>query len=159
MTQPCPRCGGVFPGASTATCPDCGAPRPDPSWTLPVSQDFGNTLESSRGAGGSLTPGKKYALVVVAGTGDAAGRVIPIEKSRVTLGRMDCDVVLDDPQLSRQHAIVSIQGTTARLEDLGSTNGTFVDEERIQQAELSDRTEFRIGAHQLVFVVRDEDGF
>jgi S-DNA-T family DNA segregation ATPase FtsK/SpoIIIE len=116
-------------------------------------------MESSRGTGGSLLAGKKYALVVVAGSGDAAGRVIPIEKPRVTIGRMDCDVVLDDPQLSRQHAIVSIHGTNARLEDLGSTNGTFVDDERIEQTELSDRSEFRIGAHQLVFVVRDEDGF
>ena len=41
--------------------------------------------------------------------------------------------------------------------DLGSTNGTFVDEERIQTEELLDRFEFRIGSHELVFVMRDVD--
>jgi pSer/pThr/pTyr-binding forkhead associated (FHA) protein len=45
----------------------------------------------------------------------------------------------------------------ARLEDLGSTNGTFVDGERVESAELSDRSEFRIGFHEFVFVMRDQD--
>lgn len=154
----CARCGVELPEAGS-TCPRCGAPRPDPAWTRPLGGAVAPTLESSRGPGGTLTAGKKYALVVVAGADGAVGRVIPIEKPRVTIGRMDCDIVLDDPQLSRQHALVTVQGVGARLEDLGSTNGTFVDEERIERVELSDRSEFRIGMHLLVFVVRDEDGF
>jgi len=78
-------------------------------------------------------------------------------KSRITLGRADCDVSLKDPELSRQHALISIHGMNARLEDLGSTNGTFVDGERVESAELSDRSEFRIGFHEFVFVMRDQD--
>ena len=85
------------------------------------------------------------------------GRVVPIAKPRVVMGRAECDLVLSDPQLSRQHALIAINGTSARLEDLGSTNGTFVDEKRIQTAELVDRSEFRIGSHELVFVMRDEE--
>ena len=100
-----------------------------------------------------MTRGKRYALVVVSGS--SPGRVIPIEKPRITLGRSGCDVVLDDGELSRQHAVLTLQGDRARILDLGSTNGTFVAEERIQEAELSERTEFRIGSHELLFVVRD----
>jgi S-DNA-T family DNA segregation ATPase FtsK/SpoIIIE len=152
----CARCGLDLPETGN-TCPRCGAPRPHPAWTVPVGSADPPTIESARSPSGTLTPGKKYALVVVAGTGDSSGRVIPIEKPRITLGRMDCDVTLEDPQLSRQHATITVYGASARLQDLGSTNGTFVDDERIEEAELADRTEFRIGTHQLVFVVRDED--
>lgn len=100
-----------------------------------------------------MAAGKRYALVVVSGS--SPGRVIPIDKPRVTLGRAGCDVTLPDAELSRQHAVLTLHGETARLADLGSTNGTFVDEERVEEAELSERSEFRIGSHQLLFVVRD----
>jgi FHA domain len=153
----CSRCGAEIPKGSggRVTCPRCGAPQPDPSWTIPFTPAGISTLESSRGEGGGLAPGKKYALVVVQGS--SPGRVIPIEKSRVILGRANCDVVLEDPELSRQHALLAINGTSVRLEDLKSTNGTFVGGEKVEQVELSDRSEFRIGGHELVFVMRDDD--
>ena len=89
--------------------------------------------------------------------GAEPGRVVPLAKPRVVIGRADCDLVLSDPELSRQHALIAINGTNARLEDLGSTNGTFVDNKRIETADLVDRSEFRIGSHELVFVIRDEE--
>jgi hypothetical protein len=156
-TAACARCGAeISPGARAGICcPRCGAPQPDPSWTLPFTPAGISTLASSRGESGGLAPGKKYALVVV--QGGSPGRVIPIEKPRVILGRANCDIVLEDPELSRQHALIAINGTSVRLEDLKSTNGTFVGGERVDEAELSDRSEFRIGVHELVFVMRDED--
>ena len=54
-------------------------------------------------------------------------------------------------------ALVAINGTSARLEDLGSTNGTYVGEKPIDTCELTDKSEFRIGAHELVFVMRDHE--
>ncbi len=152
-TSSCVRCGHEL----TATgdfCSRCGAPRTGASWTQPVAA-AGATIQSKAVSGGGLAPGKKYALIIV--QGEEPGRVIPLEKSRITLGRADCDVSLKDPELSRQHALISIHGMNARLEDLGSTNGTFVDGERIESAELSDRSEFRIGFHEFVFVMRDQD--
>lgn len=151
----CSRCGLTLSKASgpSTNCPRCGAPRPDPSWTLPYSEAFAPTLDARRGEGGTMTAGKCYALVVVSGS--SPGRVIPIDKPRITLGRSGCDVILDDSELSRQHAVLTLQGETARLMDLGSTNGTFVAQERIEEAELSERSEFRIGSHELLFVVRD----
>lgn len=149
----CPRCGYELTGPGQA-CSRCGAALAGPAFTQPVAA-AGATIQSKAVSGGGLAPGKKYALIIV--QGEEPGRVIAIEKSRITLGRADCDVSLKDPELSRQHALISIHGMNARLEDLGSTNGTFVDGERIESAELSDRSEFRIGFHEFVFVMRDQD--
>jgi S-DNA-T family DNA segregation ATPase FtsK/SpoIIIE len=149
----CVRCGYDLIGTGTL-CPRCGAPRGNPTSTQPLAA-AGATLQSKAVSGGGLAPGKKYALIVV--QGEEPGRVIAIEKSRITLGRAECDVTLKDPELSRQHALIAINGMNARLEDLGSMNGTFVDGERVESAELSDRSEFRIGAHEFVFVMRDQD--
>ncbi len=157
MSMTCSRCGSDVPddGQSEVTCPKCGAPQPNPAWTRPYAQAGTPTLESRKSDQGSLSAGKKYALVIV--NGAEPGRVVPLEKPRVVIGRADCDLVLSDPELSRQHALVAINGMNARLEDLGSTNGTFVDDKRIQAVELRDRSEFRIGSHELVFVMRDRD--
>jgi pSer/pThr/pTyr-binding forkhead associated (FHA) protein len=59
-----------------------------------------------------------------------AGRVLPIEAG-LTIGREGCDVVLPDPEVSRLHAVMRVldSGDVA-IEDLGSTNGTWVNDER-----------------------------
>ena len=155
MPLSCARCGSEISDQPGVTCPKCGAPRPDPAWTMPFSEAGTPTVESRKSDAGTLSRGKKYALVVV--NGEEPGKVVSIEKPRVVIGRADCDVELDDPQLSRQHALIAINGTSARLEDLGSTNGTFVDEERVESCELVDRSEFRIGSHELLFVMRDRE--
>ena len=63
--------------------------------------------------------------------------------------------ILDDPEASRLHAAVEVLGEQAILRDLGSTNGTFVELERVEQKMLSNHMEFRIGSHVLMFIVTD----
>ncbi|MFQ5789047.1 MAG: FHA domain-containing protein [Acidobacteriota bacterium] len=161
MSVRCPQCSYTleeknlprFVGARIL-CPRCKTPMVVPEMTVPfMDQAAVATLESSKASKGALSADKKYAVVVI--NGKRPGRVFPIEKPRVTIGRIGCDIVLDDPELSRQHALIAINGTRARLEDLGSTNGTYVGERRIEQAELEDRSEFRVGNHQLVFVMAE----
>ena len=137
-------------------CPRCQQPMQMPEMTVPFMDPRAvPTAPALKASGGTLSDSKRYSLVVV--TGKDPGKVFPIEKPRITIGRSDCDVVLDDTQLSRQHAVIAIDGTSARLEDLGSTNGTFVEENRIEHAVLQDRSEFRVGAHQLLFVMADRE--
>ncbi len=62
-----------------------------------------------------------------------------IESFPFTIGRNgDCDFPIDSPKVSRQHAVITRPRGGFRIEDLGSTNGTSVNGQRIQQAELTD---------------------
>jgi S-DNA-T family DNA segregation ATPase FtsK/SpoIIIE len=131
-------------------CPECGAPLTLPEMTIPLSiAQVPSPLAREEG----LDPGKKYALLVLSGA--ETGRVVAIDKKLVTIGRSGCDVVLEDPELSRRHAKLRIRGSLATLEDLGSTNGTFLGKERIETASIENRTRFRVGGVELAFVVTD----
>ena len=64
-----------------------------------------------------------------------------------TIGREGCDITLGDPDVSRRHAEIQVSNGDILINDLGSTNGTFVNGERIDQPRsLRDGDEVRIGA-------------
>jgi pSer/pThr/pTyr-binding forkhead associated (FHA) protein len=68
---------------------------------------------------------------VVVKTGPEAGRRIELGLE-VVIGRQDADLVLKDPEVSRRHALLRRSGESVVIEDLDSTNGTFVKGERIR---------------------------
>lgn len=66
-----------------------------------------------------------YQLVMK--TGPAPGKVYTLEKSEILIGReAGSDVFINDVEVSRRHAHLTLQGNNYMLEDLGSTNGTFI---------------------------------
>jgi pSer/pThr/pTyr-binding forkhead associated (FHA) protein len=60
------------------------------------------------------------------------------------------DMQIDDPEVSALHCAVAITGNGVRLYDLDSTNGTYVDDERVQVADLEHMSAFRIGSSEFV---------
>jgi pSer/pThr/pTyr-binding forkhead associated (FHA) protein len=69
-----------------------------------------------------------------------------------TIGRLpDNTVVVDSPAVSGHHACVSLDGSTFVLEDLDSTNGTFVDDRRVTRHTLKSGDVVRIGDHEVEF--------
>lgn len=102
-----------------------------------------------------LPDDKKYSLAVL--QGKASGQIFEINKVRTIIGRADCDLVLDDPEASRQHASLEILGARVVVSDLKSTNGTFVDGQQIDQTELENHNEFRIGEHVMMLIVTDRE--
>jgi pSer/pThr/pTyr-binding forkhead associated (FHA) protein len=83
---------------------------------------------------------------VVVKTGSEAGRRLELGDA-VAIGRQDGDLVLEDPEVSRRHAVLRREGESIVVEDLDSTNGTFVNGERI-------RSPIPIGPGDLVRVGR-----
>ncbi len=71
------------------------------------------------------------------------------------IGRsLDCQVTLDDPQVSRHHAALTVDEGSVRLADLGSRNGVTVDGDRVVvPILLSHGVEIAIGSERLVFLV------
>jgi predicted Zn finger-like uncharacterized protein len=100
-----------------------------------------------------LPKDKRFSLAVI--QGGATGQIFPVQKTRTIIGRSGADINLDDPEASRQHAALEIVGDIAVLRDLGSTNGTWIDLDRVDQQQLGNQQEFRIGSHVLMFIVTD----
>lgn len=73
-------------------------------------------------------------------------------ENRLTIGRTsENDIKLPDPIVSRQHAVVSIEQGKPILEDRGSTNGTFLNGEKIDKETLSNGDKLRMGRADLRF--------
>ncbi len=78
---------------------------------------------------------------------------IAFDKPSLSVGRKsDNDIVIDNPAVSGHHCKISVQGGTYFVEDLESTNGTFVNEKRIKKSGLHHNDVVGIAKHALVFV-------
>jgi hypothetical protein len=72
-------------------------------------------------------------MILVVQQGADAGRQVRLERGLMSIGRgADCDVVLQETHASRRHAELRRQGDQWLILDVGSTNGTFVGDVRLQ---------------------------
>ena len=79
--------------------------------------------------------------------------VIPVEAAVTRLGRsLSADVHLDEPSVSRRHALVVQRGDDIVVLDDRSMNGTWVNGERVREAVLTDGDVVELGAVRLRFV-------
>jgi len=69
---------------------------------------------------------------LVMSQGPQPGQAFTLDRDALTVGRDPGNsIVIDDPQVSRQHARIAHQGGLMVIEDLGSTNGTFINGMRL----------------------------
>jgi hypothetical protein len=147
----CPQCGFQNPEAANF-CAKCGAllvhEEAGAETTLALTPDEVEEASVDLGDLGIKGP----ALVVRSG-GGLAGEVFSAVGERTTIGRSpDCDVFLDDVTVSRRHAILVHSESRFLLQDQGSLNGTFLNRNRIESAELADGDEVQIGKYRLTFL-------
>ena len=123
---------------------------PDPTPLLPAT----NNLKSAQ---------KERRPALVSLRGELMAVPIPLERDQVTIGRaIEADVRLNDSRASRLHARISssidakTNQTSYRITDLGSTNGTLVNGEKVTDVPLSDGDKIVIGDHLFRFDLLDE---
>jgi hypothetical protein len=116
----------------------------------PSQGDFGHTMVYSpdRAARKLEAPAPEHARAVLAGL----GRRTVLEGPRVVIGRSrDCEITVDDANVSRRHAEVRPSGDGWQVVDLGSTNGVKVNGRRVEQATLRDGDRITLGLTELDF--------
>lgn len=92
-------------------------------------------------------------MVLVMFRSDGQRRSFSIHKDITVLGRReDCDVRIPLSEISRKHCRVIREENKVRVEDLGSSNGTFVNGQRVQQATLAAGDTLRVGP--VAFVIQ-----
>jgi hypothetical protein len=81
------------------------------------------------------------------------------EGERLSVGRDPevADVVLLDPAISRRHAIISKENGVLMIEDLGSSNGTYVNDQRIATAEIKPGDRVKIGSSRVYMSIPVRD--
>jgi hypothetical protein len=80
------------------------------------------------------------------------GTRVAIGEDPVVVGRLpECDVVLNDPNVSRRHAELRRSGEGVVVTDLGSTNGTRVNGVPVRERQLASGDEITVGSTSLVF--------
>ena len=100
-----------------------------------------------------LSEYRRFSLAVIQGFN--SGEIYPINKPKMILGRSDSDIIIKDLESSRHHARIDVMGDRVILRDLNSTNGTFVNEQRITTVNLENQQEFRIGTTIFMLIITD----
>jgi hypothetical protein len=119
-------------------------PLPAPGGYEPLAGVSGTQILSAADAQAEGLVSEEVALIV-------DGRRHRVTQRTTTLGRSrDCDIVVQDANASRQHAEVRHIGLDYFLVDLGSTNGTIVNGQRIRRHPLAHGDRILIGTTEIV---------
>jgi len=149
----CAKCGKttVLDTRAPAAADPAAANRPETTQAVSPMPSFARTGGGppmsgtivSQYSGLSLPTDKSISISVIAGP--AKGLVHKMSKPRVVIGRSGSEVEVNDPEVSRNHCSIEVKGDVVRLRDLDSTNGIYIEDERVRNAELQHLSEFRIG--------------
>ncbi|MBI3185093.1 MAG: FHA domain-containing protein [Myxococcales bacterium] len=112
----------------------------------PPEDEMGMEMED--GAADSSAGGNLYLMA-------EGGELDKIAKDRFIIGRgKHCDFVINSGKVSREHAVVVREGADFFIEDLGSSNGTWFNKQRIKRRKVEDGDEYFICSEKIRFVVR-----
>lgn len=133
---------------------DTRATDPEPT---PTHSNLEAQIDSRLHDVSSTQPTGAFLLVVL---GEHPGRVFPLNgKSRIIGRGKRADIQLDQQSVSHRHAKIVASGRRHLLLDSGSTNGTYVNDRRVDgEVELSGGDVIRIGETALSYLVTQEEG-
>ncbi len=151
----CPTCGHLNP-TGVNFCSSCGAAlvtsAPDTSVSVNPVDSLADTADDDSAVGLLELPRGVGLLVVKRGTDVGVRFTLDADVTRA--GRdPESDIFLDDITVSRRHAEFVTRDKVTTVRDVGSTNGTYVNRERIEEVQLSSGDEVQIGKFKLLYLV------
>ena len=127
----------------------------------PMPQGGGATMMvnissvSGGGKGGSGDKSREVCGWLVALNGQHKGEDFRLRIGKNVIGTAaDCEVVLSDKKLSRKHATIRYEGGEYQIADLDSSNGTHVNDEKVQKHDLIDNDIIKLGDIEFEFKCR-----
>ncbi|MDM8006754.1 MAG: FHA domain-containing protein [Phycisphaerae bacterium] len=92
-------------------------------------------------------------VVLVMFKDDGTSKEFPLSPGKTLVGRSEeCDLRIPLPEISRKHSILMVTNNTVAVRDLGSANGTYVNNKRVTEQELAAGDHLVVGP--VVFTVR-----
>ena len=89
--------------------------------------------------------------------GAELGRRYVLDRPEMVIGRSrGCDILLEQDSTSRRHAVIRFSAGSYQVQDMGSTNGTCVNDESVSDCRLNDGDELRLGRTVMRFIAGDE---
>lgn len=149
----CPNCGAEAPEEANF-CPSCGAEmESDPTVVyLPLDDRREHPLTPAEAE--QVEGIRGFALVVE--QGPRSGMTFVLNPGVTTVGRHpDSDIFLDDVTVSRHHCRFVVEGGELTVEDSGSTNGTYVNDSRVDSSQLGAADEVLVGRFHFLVVHGD----
>ena len=176
----CPKCAHLFEVANPTLRPvepPAEELQPPPLATLPVPEqeppneatlasafttarrDRDSILVAAGLQKAGLPSGFKFSLAFL--TGPQASTVQVLDRPLIQIGREEGDVITQDPETSRRHAVLEIRGDgTVWITDQESTNGTQVNGERITgPVQLLSQQEFTCGNSTFMLLIRNTNEY
>ncbi len=145
-------------------CSQCGTPLAPAAEAAPVDSTatitFGAPPKAESDERGSLNAADAAAVdalpqgsaLLVVQRGPGAGNRFLLDTDLSTVGRHpESDIFLDDITVSRRHVEFRRDQGSFRVRDVGSLNGTYLNGDRVDEAELANGDEVRIGKFRLMF--------
>lgn len=109
------------------------------------------SAQTSPGLSSAVRAGVFPSLLFVHG---ANQRTLALDHTPFSIGRkMDKDLVIADPRVSRDHALLISENGRFFVEDQASTHGTFVNGERVQRKELERNDRLEFGARDTIYAI------
>lgn len=137
-------------GQTTVACPNCGAEGLHRASIFGLAgprtveqEDFSASLEMARESTSGDTPTLAFRV-------EGNLELWPLERGCHRVGRgVSAELRLDDPTVSRHHALIAVNPNGITIYDDRSTNGTFVNGERVDEAVLQDGDDIVVGRFHL----------
>lgn len=103
---------------------------------------------------GELPAGLRIYLEVL--EGPDAGKKFELKKANSTIGRKNCEIIINDPAISSRHCSIEVTRENIVLNDNNSTNGTFANGEQVANVPLQNLDEIKIGESRLLFSMSND---